>query len=195
MKPINLVLAGVGGQGIVLSSDILCLVGMFSGYDVKKTDVHGMAQRGGSVVSHVRMADHVYSPMVPIGGADYLLAFEKLEACRWTSYLREGGIAVVNDAAIPTLAMENRVPYPNNEKITQMLRTRAGEVHLTPSEAIATRLGNPRVANVILLGVLSRSFGTTDIPIEVWQRAISERVPARFRELNLRAFEEGRRTV
>ena len=126
MKPINFVLTGVGGQGILLSSDILCLVGMGAGYDVKKTDVHGMAQRGGSVVSHVRLADQVFSPIVPVGSADYLLSFEKLEACRWLHYLKPGGVVVANDEAIPTLALESRVPYPGDEAIVQQLSVRGG---------------------------------------------------------------------
>ncbi len=112
MKSLDFILTGVGGQGILLSSDILCLVGVTAGYDVKKTDVHGMAQRGGSVISHVRLADRVFSPMVPVGAADYLLSFEKLEACRWLHYLRPGGVVVVNDEAIPTLAMESQVAIP-----------------------------------------------------------------------------------
>jgi len=189
MKAIDFVLAGVGGQGILLSSDILCLVGMIAGYDVKKTDVHGMAQRGGSVISHVRLADHVYSPMVPVGEADVLLAFEKLEACRWLHYLRGDGVAVVNDEAIPTLALESRVPYPDDATILNLLRARARRVDLLPAGTLAAQLGNVRVANVILLGALSCSL---DIPITVWQRAVAERVPARARELNLRAFELGR---
>ncbi len=189
MKAIDFVLAGVGGQGILLSSDILCLVGMIAGYDVKKTDVHGMAQRGGSVISHVRLADHVYSPVVPIGGADVLLGFEKLEACRWLHYLRNDGVAVVNDEAIPTLALESRVPYPDDATILGLLQARARRVDLLPAGALATQLGNVRVANVILLGALSCSL---DIPVAVWQRAIAERAPARARELNLRAFELGR---
>lgn len=189
MKAIDFVLAGVGGQGILLSSDILCLVGMLVGYDVKKTDVHGMAQRGGSVISHVRLADHVYSPMVPIGGADVLLGFEKLEACRWLHYLRSDGVAVVNDEAIPTLALESRVPYPDDATIRSLLHARARRVDLLPAGALAAQLGNARVANVILLGALSCSL---DIPVAVWQRAVAERVPAKARDLNLRAFELGR---
>lgn len=189
MKAIDFVLAGVGGQGILLSSDILCLVGMIAGYDVKKTDVHGMAQRGGSVISHVRLADHVYSPMVPLGGADVLLGFEKLEACRWLHYLRSDGVAVVNDEAIPTLALESRVPYPDDATILSLLQARARRVDLLPAGALAAQLGNARVANVILLGALSCSL---DIPVAVWQRAVAERVPAKARELNLRAFELGR---
>lgn len=189
MKSLNFVLTGVGGQGIVLSSDILCLVGMAAGYDVKKTDVHGMAQRGGSVVSHVRLADEVFSPMVPVGAADYLLSFEKLEAWRWVHYLRPDGAAVVSDEAIPTLALESKAPYPSDAEIAAALAAHAAQVCMAPAGRLAAGLGNPRVANVILLGALSRFV---NIPAAIWLDAIAERVPPKFRELNRQAFELGR---
>jgi indolepyruvate ferredoxin oxidoreductase beta subunit len=191
MKPLNFVLTGVGGQGILLSSDILCLVGMAAGYDVKKTDVHGMAQRGGSVISHVRLADEVFSPMVPVGAADYLLSFEKLEACRWLHFLRRDGVVVTSDEAIPTLALAGKTPYPADDAIAGLLAARAAHVRILPAGALAAELGNPRVANVILLGALSRFV---EIPAEAWLNAIAERVPPKFRELNRRAFEMGRTT-
>lgn len=193
MKPLNFILAGVGGQGILLSSDILCLVGMAAGYDVKKTDVHGMAQRGGSVISHVRLAEQVFSPVVPLGGADFLLAFEKLEAGRWAHYLRRDSVAVVSDEAIPTLAMESTTPYPDDGTIADTLRAYARHVHIIAAGSLAAEMGNPRVANVILLGTLARFLD--DIPAEVWLGAIEERVPPKFRELNCRAFEMGRESV
>jgi indolepyruvate ferredoxin oxidoreductase beta subunit len=189
MKPLNFILTGVGGQGILLSSDILCLVGMAAGYDVKKTDVHGMAQRGGSVISHVRLADEVFSPMVPVGAADYLLSFEKLEACRWLHYLRRDGAVVTSDEAIPTLALAGKTPYPADDAIAGLLAGHAAHVRILPAGRLATELGNPRVANVILLGALSRFV---DIPADIWLNAIAERVPPKFRELNRRAFEVGR---
>jgi indolepyruvate ferredoxin oxidoreductase beta subunit len=191
MKPLNFILTGVGGQGILLSSDILCLVGMAAGYDVKKTDVHGMAQRGGSVISHVRLADQVFSPMVPVGAADYLLSFEKLEACRWLHYLRLDGVVVTSDEAIPTLALAGKTPYPTDDAIAGLLAARAAHVRILPAGALATELGNPRVANVILLGALSRFV---EIPVAAWLNAIAERVPPKFRELNRRAFELGRQS-
>ncbi len=193
MKPLNFILVGVGGQGILLSSDILCLVGMAQGYDVKKTDVHGMAQRGGSVISHVRLADEVFSPVVPDGGADFLLAFEKLEACRWVHYLHKDGVAVVNEQAIPTLALAaTPTPYPDDSQIAALLNAQAAQVSLVPSGDMALELGNQRVANVILLGSLSHYL---DIPAQVWRDAIGERVPPKARELNLRAFDVGRAVV
>jgi len=193
LKPLNFILVGVGGQGILLSSDILCLVGLAQGYDVKKTDVHGMAQRGGSVISHVRMAAEVFSPVVPNGAADFLLAFEKLEAVRWAHYLHKDGVAVVNQQAIPTLALAaTPTPYPNDDQVTALLNARAGQVSMISSGEMAAKLGNPRVANVILLGALSRYM---EIPAQIWRDAIAERVPPKVRELNLRAYEVGREAV
>ena len=193
MKALNFVLVGVGGQGILLSSDILCIVGMSMGYDVKKTDVHGMAQRGGSVISHVRLAEQVFSPVVPEGAADYLLSFEKLEACRSVHYLHRNGVAVVNDQAIPTLALANSsATYPDDDTVLDILSTHAKELSMVPAGSIAAELGNQRVANVILMGALSSYL---DIPSEVWQDAIQGRVPPKARELNRRAFDEGRSYV
>lgn len=193
MRPLNFVLVGVGGQGILLSSDILCMVGMASGYDVKKTDVHGMAQRGGSVISHVRLAQTVYSPVVPDGAADYLLAFEKLEACRSVHYLHKDGVAVVNDQAIPTLALAaTTAKYPDDERVVTILATHAKAYRLLPAGDLALELGNRRVANVILLGALS-SF--LEIPAEAWLEAIGSRVPPEARALNEEAFSLGRRVA
>jgi indolepyruvate ferredoxin oxidoreductase beta subunit len=192
VKPLNFVLVGIGGQGILLASDILCHVGVAVGYDVKKTDVHGMAQRGGSVISHVRMADQVAAPVVPLGAADFLLAFEKLEACRWVSYLGRAGVAVVNDEAIPTLALAapgRGIPYPDDPSLTQLLRSHARQLTMMPAGRLALELGNARVTNLVLLGALSRFL---DIPALVWHTVIEERVPPKFRELNRRAFEAGR---
>jgi indolepyruvate ferredoxin oxidoreductase beta subunit len=192
MKPVNFILTGVGGQGILFASDILCLVGMYVGYDVKKTDVHGMAQRGGSVISHVRLADRVFSPVVPRGSADFLLSFEKLEACRWSDYLNKDSVVVINDEQVTPLALASTIPYPDDDSIVAVLRTRAREVHLLSAGSLADELGNRRAANVILLGTLSHFM---DIPADVWQQAIDERVPPQHRELNRLAFETGRAQV
>ncbi len=190
MKALDFVLVGVGGQGILLSSDILCMVGMARGYDVKKTDVHGMAQRGGSVISHVRLAEKVYSPVVPEGGADYLLAFEKLEACRWAHFLHSDGVAVVNDQAIPTLALSaTKAKYPTDDEVLAILAERSKASRLLPAGEMAVELGNQRVANVILLGAMS-SF--LKIESDVWLEAIGSRVPPKARTLNEQAFQLGR---
>ena len=192
MKALNFVLVGVGGQGILLASDILCHVAMAAGYDVKKTDVHGMAQRGGSVVSHMRMAGQVAAPVVPMGAADFLLGFEKLEACRWAGYLKPSGVAVVNDEAIPTLEFGSSgpaIPYPDDAAISTILHGHPCQVAMVPASRLASALGNVRVANLVLLGALSRFV---HFPLEAWQAAIEERVPPRFRQLNQQAFDAGR---
>ena len=187
---IDVLMVGVGGQGIILASDILGAVAIAAGYDAKKSDVHGMAQRGGSVVSHVRIAERVYSPLVAQGTVDYLLALEKLEAGRSADYLRPGGTAIVNDLAIPPAAVSSGAQaYPSDETILGLLRRNGGQAHLVPGQAIAVELGNQRVLNLVMLGYLSTFL---PFPVEVWDAAIADHVPARFLELNRRAFARGR---
>jgi indolepyruvate ferredoxin oxidoreductase beta subunit len=148
-----------------------------------------MAQRCG-VISHVRPSDEVFSPVVPDGEADFLLAFEKLEACRWDHYLHKDGVAVVNEQAIPTLALSAKpTPYPSDDEVAALL---GAQVSLVPSGDMAFDLGNPRVTNVILLGALSHYL---DIPAQIWRDAIGERLPPKAREVNLRAFDVGREAV
>jgi indolepyruvate ferredoxin oxidoreductase, beta subunit len=188
-QKIDILMVGVGGQGIILASDILGDVAIVAGYDAKKSDVHGMAQRGGSVMSHVRLGERVYSPLAIKGEIDFLLAFEKLEAARWAEYLKPGGIAVVNDQAIPPMAVTSGVmPYPGDDVLLAMLRTNGRQAQFVPGSAIAEELGNPRVLNLAMLGYLSRylPFGPAD-----WEAAIVAHVPARFLELNRRAFAAG----
>ena len=145
---------------------------------------------GGSAISHVRLSQEVFSPVVPKGSADFLLAYEKLEACRWVGYLHRDGHAVVSDESIPTLALAGAsAPYPDDVTIADTLRARTKSVRIVPAGARASDLGNPRVANVIVLGCLSQLL---DFPSEAWYDAIEERVPARFLELNRRAFNVGR---
>jgi indolepyruvate ferredoxin oxidoreductase beta subunit len=183
-------MAGVGGQGIILASDILAAVAIVAGYDAKKSDVHGMAQRGGSVVSHIRLAGQVHSPLIARGCVDYLVAFEKLEAGRWVEYLRPGGIAIVNDQAIPPAAVSSGTQaYPSDDALLSLLRSDGRQARLVPGLAIAVELGNPRVLNLVMLGHLSRllPFGE-----EQWKAAITDHVPSRFLDSNRRAFARGR---
>ncbi len=192
-QKIDVLMAGVGGQGIILASDILGEVAIAAGYDAKKSDVHGMAQRGGSVTSHVRLGPQVYSPLIAKGEADYLLAFEKLEAARWAEFLRPGGIAIVNDQAIPPMAVSSGLqPYPGDDVLLGVLGQAGHTVHMVPGAAIAAELGNPRVLNLVMLGFLS-----TFLPFrpEQWEAAMAGHVPARFLELNRRAFERGRQAA
>jgi len=187
---IDVLMAGAGGQGIVLASDIVAEAALRDGYDVKKADTLGMAQRGGSVVSHLRLAERVYAPLIKKGEADLLVAFEKLEAARWAAYLRPGGVAVVNDQAIAPLPVSTGVEeYPSDEQIRCIIEQFTGEVYCVPAYAAAQKLGNPRVLNAFMLG-----FASHFLPIgeDAWQESIGKLVPARALPLNLLAFAQGR---
>lgn len=189
----DFLLVGVGGQGTLLASDILAAAGLYAGYDVKKSEVHGMAQRGGSVSSQVRWAAEVHSPLIGAGEADLLLAFEKLEAVRYAGLLRPGGVAVVNDYAIPPVSVSvGKDHYPTDDEVRRALEGVTPHVHFLPAVAIAEELGNVRVNNVVLLGALSRFV---EAGLDCWLQAIDQRVPARTREANRAAFLAGRERV
>lgn len=184
----DVVLAGVGGQGNVLSARILAEVAMQAGYDVKTSEVHGMAQRGGSVVCMVRWGDEVHSPLVPLGRAGFLLAFELLEGLRYLEYLCVGGTAVVNDYRLdPLTVLRGDARYP--EDALEIIRTRAGDCVVLDARELAARAGSPRALGSCLLGVLSRFL---DFPEEAWDGALRSLVPKRALEANLRAFALGR---
>ncbi len=153
MRPYNLLVTGVGGQGTVVASDILAAVGLAAGYDVKKSDVLGLAVRGGAVVSHVRWDDEVHSPIVPEGKVDVLLAFEYLEALRWLDQLRPEGTILVNRQKIyPVLVSSGLAKYPPAVDTHAALRAAVHDVYAVPGLDIAQALGNTRVLNVVLLG-------------------------------------------
>lgn len=193
MAPLNFVLVGVGGQGTILASDILTEVGLKAGYDAKKAEIHGMAQRGGSVITHIRWGEKVYSPLIGKGEAHFLLALEKLEALRYVEFLRPGGTALVNDHAIPPVAVNiGAISYPDDGRIKNTLSQIAGRVLFIPALRKAEELGDARVTNIILLGALSSLL---DVPEEVWQKVLERRVPQRYLELNLKAFQEGRKLI
>jgi len=187
----NFVLVGVGGQGTILASDILAEVGLEAGFDVKKAEVHGMSQRGGSVISHVRWnREQVFSPMVGLGEADILLAFEKLEALRFAEYLRPGGVAVVNDMELlPITVTVGGTPYPEDGALQRVVEALGGKLRRVPGEALAKEAGNVKAANVVLLGAISRLL---PLPEEVWWRCLERRIPERFLELNRKAFQLGK---
>ena len=151
-KTHNFLLAGVGGQGTILASNVLAEVGLAAGFDVKKSEVHGMAQRGGSVNTHIRWdADRVYSPLVGLGEADFLLAFEQAEALRYVEYLRPGGLAVVNDYRIePITVTSGGAHYPTAQELRATYAQVTENLHLVPGTAIALELGNTRTTNVVL---------------------------------------------
>ncbi len=185
-KGTNIIICGVGGQGILLSSDILCTAAFLAGYDVKKSEIHGMAQRGGSVITHARFGKKIYSPLVEEGNADFILAFEKLEALRYSYFLKKNGTIIVNDLQLPPMSvLTGEKDYPEN--IIEKLKS-IGDVKLIPAQHIALKLGNVRVANVVLLGSLARHL---KFPEKVWFDAIRENVKPQHYELNIIAFKQG----
>jgi|YNPNPStandDraft_1061719.scaffolds.fasta_scaffold00581_9 indolepyruvate ferredoxin oxidoreductase beta subunit len=193
MEQANFLLVGVGGQGILTAGDILAQLGLQAGYEVKKSEVHGMSQRGGAVNSHVRFGRVVYSPLIGRGGADYLLAFEMLEALRWVHFLHPRSVVLVNDERLPPLAVTSGgARYPEPEEVRRELAGRAGRVLFIEGARLSRELGNPRVANAVLLGALS-----TFLPFapSLWEEVIRARVPARHFELNRQAFYLGRAQV
>lgn len=185
----NIIVVGVGGQGSLLAGQIIARVAMLAGLSVASSEVHGMAQRGGSVFSTVRYGRDVLSPAVPEGSADVLLAFEKLEALRYLNYLKIEGLALVNDQRIvPSVESLKLAPYPDDKIIEEMLRRRTQSVLIVPALEIAQKLGNPALTNTVMLGVLSQFL---DLPKDKWRQAVTELVPPKTAELNLLAFDEG----
>jgi len=190
---INFALVGVGGQGTILASDVLAELGLKMGYDVKKAEVHGMSQRGGSVTSHLRWGTRVYSPIIPRGEADVLVAFEKLEAARFIDNLKPGGLALVNDYAIEPLSVQTTgIPYPGDDNLHERLAQVTPHAYWVKGIEIAESLGNTRAANVVLLGALSALL---DLEESQWEAVLEMRVPAKHLELNLKAFRAGREAV
>jgi indolepyruvate ferredoxin oxidoreductase beta subunit len=189
VETINFLITGVGGQGTVLASDIMAAVGLAAGYDVKKSDILGLAIRGGAVISHVRWGERVHSPIVPDGRADYLIAFEILEGLRWLDQVRPDGTIIMNQQEIhPVTVSSGFASYPDPETVDIALKS-ADCVHRVPGLEIAKELGNARVLNVVLLGAIS---GMLPVDSEIWENVLRERVPARYTELNIRAFHTGR---
>ncbi|MEJ2471954.1 MAG: indolepyruvate oxidoreductase subunit beta [Desulfuromonadales bacterium] len=184
----NILMAGVGGQGTLLASEILTEVLMQAGYDVKKAEVHGMAQRGGSVVSHVRFGPKVYSPIIPEGEVDVLFGFEVLETYRYLPLVKRSGAVVVNNLRIspPSVAL-GKALYP--EQIDRKLKERVDNVHIVDGLSLAEQAGNPRTVNTVLLGALSNTLEPTQ---EQWVAAIESLVPERFLDVNRKAFALGR---
>ncbi len=182
----NIMIVGVGGQGTLLASRILGNAVISEGYDVKVSEVHGMSQRGGSVVTYVKYGDKVFSPIIDRGEADMILAFEKLEAARTLPYLKEGGTVILNDREIaPMPVITGAAEYPDG-----LVADIAAKAKVIAIDALSLSLeaGSAKAVNVVLIGVLARS---SDISKEVWIQTIKDTVPAKFLELNLKAFELG----
>lgn len=190
METINFMITGVGGQGTILASDILAAVGVATGYDVKKSDILGLAVRGGAVVGHVRWGERVRSPIVPEGRVDYLVAFEILEGLRWLNQVHPGGTILINQQEIHPVSVSSGIAtYPDEETVDRALRGVVERVYRIPGLDITQELGSARVLNVVLLGALSAMLS---VKPETWESVLKERVPSRFVDLNLRAFHQGR---
>jgi len=185
----NVLIVGVGGQGVLLASELLGEAALESGYDVKKSEVHGMAQRGGVVYSHIRLGDKIYSPLIREGHVDVILAFEQAEAQRWVHYLRDAGTIIVNHfKLIPPIASMKGFDYPADA--IDSVKKRVKNVKVINAAQTAERLGNLHLINTVLLGVLSMSL---DISPEIWEKVIRQWVPKGTEELNIKAFLEGRK--
>jgi len=181
-------IVGVGGQGTLLASRILGNVLMRQGCDVKVSEVHGMSQRGGSVVTYVRYGEKVYSPTVDKGQADVILSFEKLEAARWLPYLKRGGRIITNTQEIdPMPVITGAAAYPT--EIVEKIREEGVDVQALDALSLAVKAGSAKAINVVLIGVLANS---TDFPAECWEEALEACVPPKFLEINRKAFALGR---
>ena len=187
-KVTNILLVGVGGQGIILASEIMADVFLEAGYDVKKSEVHGMAQRGGSVSTHVRFGPKVYSPLIKEGEADIFMAFEELEALRYLAYLSPRPTILLNEQRLnpPAVALGNE-DYPTDVK--QVLSRRAGKFRSVAAREMALQSGDVRAANVVLLGAL---HSILSIPEKIWTDHILRRFPPQAGPANLEAFRLGK---
>ena len=184
----NILLVGVGGQGILLASEILSETFMLAGFDVKKSEIHGMSQRGGSVVSHVRYGREVFSPIVPEGEGDILFGFELMETCRSLPLIKPGGTVVANDLQIsPPAVLMGQETYPTD--LVLRIQDRFPDFLLLDGQKLARDAGNAKAANTVLLGAVSKRL---DIAEDFWMRALEKMVPTKALEVNIKAFQIGR---
>ena len=190
MKTKNIMIVGVGGQGSLLASRLIGHLLVNEGYDVKVSEVHGMSQRGGSVVTYVRFGDKVYSPVIDEGGADFIVSFELLEAARWLKFLAPGGRIITNTQQIdPMPVITGVAEYP--AELADKMEHAGADIDAFDALKSATDAGSSKAVNIVLMGRLSTYF---DISEAAWQKALDETVPPKFLELNKKAFELGRST-
>jgi len=188
MKTKNIMIVGVGGQGSLLASKLLGRMLLTKGYDIKVSEVHGMSQRGGSVVTYVRFGEKVYSPIIDKGEADFIVSFELLEAARWTEYLKPDGKLITNTQQInPMPVITGAAEYPEN--LVEKMQAAGIQVDAFDALRLAEEAGSAKAVNIVLMGHLSRYF---DFTMEEWMDAIEKSVPAKFLELNKKAFAMGR---
>lgn len=188
METKNIMIVGVGGQGSLLASKLLGRLLLTKGYDIKVSEVHGMSQRGGSVVTYVRFGDKVYSPVIDKGEADFIVSFELLEGARWTEYLKPGGKIVVNTQKInPMPVITGAMAYPEN--LVEKMQAAGLDVDAFDALKLAEEAGSSKTVNIVLMGHLSNYFSFTQ---EEWLSALEQSVPAKYLELNRKAFTLGR---
>jgi indolepyruvate ferredoxin oxidoreductase, beta subunit len=183
----NVLMTGVGGQGIILASDMLSDVMMRAGFDVKKSEIHGMAQRGGSVMSHVRYERLVSSPLIPLGTCDILLSFEELETARYVQYLRKGATVIINKYRLaPPSVISGKEPYPD---ILPIIREKTDKIVMVDGSAIADEMKNPKGVNIILLGKLSTYLEAGE---DLWIETMNSMLKEKIRAANIEGFRRGR---
>ena len=188
MKNMNIMIVGVGGQGSLLASKLLGHLLLSQGYDVKVSEVHGMSQRGGSVVTYVRCGDRVFSPVIDKGEADFIVSFELLEAARWLPFLKKDGQIVTNTQQIdPMPVITGAASYPEN--LVEKLKATGARVDALDCLKLAEEAGSSKAVNIVLLGRLSHYF---DLPEDAWMRSLEANVPSKFLDMNRRAFELGK---
>ena len=191
----DIVFSGIGGQGVVVLSDIFCEAALMDGFDVAKAEVHGMAQRGGSIVAYARLGEKVEAPLIERGKADAILGFEMLETARVLPMLKKNGTVVVNTKYIPPNTMCDNSSEPlTQEQLLSTIKTTARVVHEVDGVGIATELGNVLVVNTILLGALS-ALSENPVKVESYKKAIAARLKEKYVDLNLKAFQRGRESV
>lgn len=183
----SILFVGVGGQGIILASKILTEGLVRFGYDVKMSEVHGMAQRGGSVTTQVRFGEKVFSPLIGVGEADVVVAFEKVEAARWISYLKDGGGLVVNDYEIYSMpVLIGKEPYP--EDVLEKLEEKISNLKIFNAAEAAEKLGNIKTQNIVLLGALIKALGLENMD---WVQVVKDILPEKLQEINIKALKTG----
>lgn len=191
-KVTNVLLSGVGGQGTILASDILCSVFHEIGYDVKKSEVHGMAQRGGDVTTHFRFGKKVYSPLIKYGDVDFLISFELLEGLRYINWVKKGGKVLLNDQEVyPPAVNLGKMKYPK-DGVKTFKKFFKKDAFVIKAMDIAVKCGDSRAINIVTLGAFSKFF---DIKDEIWERNLLQHLPEKVHQLNLNAFREGKMAI
>lgn len=192
---LDLVFSGIGGQGVVVSSDIFCEAALLDGLDVAKAEIHGMAQRGGSIIAHIRVGEKVQAPLIEKGKAQIVLGFEMLETARALPMLSKDGIVIMNTKYIlPNTCFDNSKKILSKQELFEVIRKRANSVYGIDGSAIAIKLGNIRVANTVLLGALSAVLKNSITQLS-WETAIASRLKKKYVNQNIKAFQIGREQV